>query len=143
MKIENEILVNKYGQDLVNIEYLEPIFSLLDPTNKKLFLNDILYLIMQSKPTDKDIEPAIELSKLKPTYTPCVLIKKGVTNQNLQRLLQLPENELKKTFILLLTLFKIAYKRRFEIEKNNPEKWWYWDLSDNKKIEEILNQKLS
>lgn len=140
MNREDEILVNKYGQSLILIEQLTDKFSLLDLPQKELFLNDILYLIMQSKPKDEDIEPAIKESKLKSTYTPCVLIKKGVANHNLQKLLKLPENELNKVLVLLLTLFKIAYKRRFEIEKNNPDKWWYWDLSDNGKVAMILNR---
>lgn len=140
MKIEDEILVNKYGQNLILVEQLTEIFDSLDLPQKKSFLNDILYLIMQSKPKDEYIEPAILESKLKTTYTPCILIKKGVANHNLQKILELPENELKKAFILLLSLFKIAYKRRFEIEKNNPNKWWYWDLSDNIKIEMIMKK---
>lgn len=140
MKMEEEILINKYGQGLIVVEQLTERFSLLDLPQKKLFLNDILYLIMQSKSKDEDIEPAIAESKLKPTYTPCVLIKKGVANHNLQKLLELPENELKKAFVLLLSLFKIAYERRFKIEKNNPDKWWYWDLSDNRKVEMIMSK---
>ena len=46
--------------------------------------------------------------------------------------------ELEKVLILLLNLFKIGYNRRFQKEKNNPDKWWYWDLSDDKKIN-LLN----
>lgn len=138
MEIEDEILINKYGQGLIVVEQLIERFNLLYLPQKKLFLNNILYLIMQSKPKDEDIEPAIEESKLKPTYTPCVLIRKGIRNHNLQKLLELPENDLNKVLVLLMSLFRIAYKRRFEIEKNNPDKWWYWDLSDDNNVETIL-----
>jgi hypothetical protein len=138
MKIEDEILVNKYGQGLISIEQLTKSFHLLDLSQKKLFLSDTLYLIMQSKPKEEDIQLAIEQSKLKPTYTPCIMLKKGVANYNLQKLIELPEAELEKVFVLLLSLFKIPYNRRFEMEKNNPNKWWYWDLSDNKKVEMIM-----
>jgi hypothetical protein len=141
MKIEDEILVNKYGQGLISIEQLTESFHLLALSQKKLFLNDILYLIMQSKPKEEDIQLAIEESKLKPTYTPCILLKKGVANYNLQKLVELPEAEMEKVFALLISLFKIAYKRRFEMEKNNPNKWWYWDLSDNRKVEIIKLEK--
>lgn len=51
---------------------------------------------------------------------------------------QLPNNELRKVIILLLSVFKIAYRRRYEQERDNPDKWWYWDLSDGKKIN-LLN----
>lgn len=97
-------------------------------------------MIIQSKPQVKDIELAIEDSGLKPTYTPCVLLKKGIAKHNLQKIVNLPEEEYMKSFVLLLSLFKAGYKRRFNIEKDNPDKWWYWDLSDSRNVEMILNK---
>ncbi len=137
MKIEHEILVNKYGQELATTEQLLNLFGSFDMSSQKVFLNEILYLILQSKPKEEDIEPTIISSGLKSTYTPCVLLKKGITNHNLEKLVNLPDNELTKAFILLLNLFRIAYKRRFAVEKNTPEKWWYWDLSDEANINRI------
>jgi hypothetical protein len=136
--IEEEILINKYGQGLLSNEILLNKFSAFDLDNKNKFLNKIIYLIMQSKAKDEDINPAIAESNLKSTYTPCVLLSKGVANSNLLRIISLPENELNKAFILLLSLFKIAYQRRFKEEKDNPNKWWYWDLSDEKNIQKII-----
>jgi len=138
MKRDEEIDVNKYGQGLVSGDELKIKFNALDLADKRNMLNDIIYLIMQSKATDKDIQPAIEESKLKPSYTPCVLLTKGVANHNLIKIIELPENELNKTFTLFLSLFKIAYQRRYQEEKNNPDKWWYWDLSDEKKLKLIM-----
>jgi hypothetical protein len=137
MKIEHEILVNKYGQELVNTQQLLNLFGSFDMSSQKVFLSEILFLILQSKPKEEDIEPAIKNSGLKSTYTPCVLLKKGVANHNLEKLVNLPENELTKVFVLLLSLFRIAYKRRFVVEKDNPDKWWYWDLSDETNISKI------
>lgn len=52
--------------------------------------------------------------------TPCVLLKKSVANHNLEKIVSLLDNELTKAFVLFMSLFSsIAYKRRFEIEKNN------------------------
>jgi hypothetical protein len=131
MKTEQEILINQYGQGLAEIERLISLFEDFDNDNKRIFLNEFLYwFVIQSKPKEEDIGLAITTSKLKQTYTPCVLLRKGVAPHNLQKILELPDNELKKVFILLLNLFKIAYNRRFEQEKNNPNKWWYCDLSD-------------
>lgn len=138
MKLEDEILVNKFGQGLVAIEQLTEDFSLLEVFEKKEFLSEFLYLIMQSKPKNEDIDPAILESGLKATFTPCILLKKGIANHDLEKLTNLPENELKKAFVLLLSLFRIAYKRRFAEEKNNPNKWWYWDLSDSEKVKIIM-----
>lgn len=138
MKLDNEILFNKYGQSLIELEFLLKKFEGLDIMSKRSFLNEVIFLILQSKPKEEDIELAITNSGLKPTFTPCVLLKKGVTNHNLEKLAGLPETELNKVFLLFSSLFKIAYKRRFEIEKNNPNKWWYWDLSDEENLSKIF-----
>ena len=138
MKLEEEILINKYGQGLIdNIKLLEN-FIILNTEKKRSFLNDMIFLIMQSKPNDSEIEIVILDSKLKPTYTPCILIKKGIVLNNLNKITALPENELNKVFLLFLSLFKIPYQRRFREEKNHPYKWWYWDLSDEQIVNNIL-----
>ncbi len=138
MKLAEEILINQYGQGIVSIEnILKILFNGLTLDEKRTLLSDILYMIMQSKPEDEDIEVAITASKLKPTYTPCVLLRKGVAMHHLQVIVNLPEPELGKGFILLLSLFKIAYQRRYEAEKQFKGKWWYWDLSDPKNIEKL------
>lgn len=137
MKIKYEILVNKYGQGLINIKQLLNLFGDFDMSSQKVFLNEMLFLILQSKPKEEDIEPAIINSSLKATYTPSVLLKKGVANHNLEKLTTLPKDELTKAFVLLLNLFRIAYQRRFAVEKGNPDKWWYWDLSDETNINRI------
>ena len=56
--------------------------------------------------------------------------------------MDLPEYELNKAFVLFLlflSLFRIAYQRRYQREKNHQDKWWYWDLSDNEKVNEIIS----
>lgn len=137
MILEHEILLNKFGQELVQEESLVQMFMDLDYVSKNEFLYDMLFIIQQSKPMDTDIEPAILRSGLKSTYTPCILLKKGVAHHNLQRIINLPEKEMTKTFLLLLSLFRESYGRRFAVEKNDPDKWWYWDLSDEKNINKI------
>lgn len=138
MKIEHEIAVNKYGQGLVEVEQLLELFQRFDFDFQQVFLREILFLILQSKPKEEDIESAILDSGLKSTYTPCVLLKKGIATHNLEKLINLPANERTKVFVLLLSLFKMAYKRRFVLEKNNPDKWWYWDLSDETRNENLI-----
>lgn len=142
MKIEDKILLNQYAQDLIPSNVILERFETLNLEGKRKYLSFFIgYFILQSKPIDCDIEEAIINSKLKPTYTPCILLKKGgVGSHNLLKISDLPEYELNKAFILLLALFRIAYLRRYEIEKGNPGKWWYWDLSDKQTIEFIINE---
>ncbi|HLL95398.1 MAG TPA: DUF5958 family protein, partial [Spirosoma sp.] len=51
-----------------------------------------------------------------------------------------PEGGLHKPYELLLHLFKTDYQRRFELEKENPSKWWYWDLSNAEISQGILTK---
>lgn len=137
MKLDEEILLNKFGQDLVEIEQIIHNFMGIDRSQKRNFLNDLVHLIIQSKPQNSDIEMAIKHSGLKSTHTPCVLLRKGVAPHQLFKILELPDAEVSKSLVVLLSLFKVAYNRRFEIERGNPNKWWYWDLSDITKLEMI------
>ncbi len=78
MKLEDQILVNGFGQGLIAIDQLTTGFRLLELMTKKEFLSELRFLIMQSKPEEGDIEPAIIKSDLNSTFTPCVLLKRGV-----------------------------------------------------------------
>lgn len=143
MNIEYEILLNQYGQDIAEIESLRLIFRRMNFAEKKLFLKDIIYcFIQQSKAVNEDIPKAIELSCLRPTYTPCVMITKGIEAYRLEQIVELPENELDRVLVLFLSIFKISYQRRFILEKNNPDKWWYWDMSDEDNLKKIKEQYL-
>ncbi|MCT3845054.1 hypothetical protein HZP16_13140 [Elizabethkingia anophelis] len=140
LKIEDAINLNKYGQDILNIEVFLKLFSEFNISMKRDYLKNIIALIMQSKPKIDDIEATILASSLKPTFTPCVLLRKGVADHNLQKIANLPDYELEKVLLLFLNLFKIAYKRRYIQEKDNPYKWWYWDLSKETNINEIYRK---
>ncbi|MCD7937028.1 MAG: DUF5958 family protein [Tannerellaceae bacterium] len=130
MTFQEELLINKFGQDLVDQEEVRSYFCTLEEESRRRFLRELTGLIFQSKPQIEDIGPAIKNSGLKPTYTPCVLIKQGLTWGNLEKIIHLPAYEMKKTLLLFIHLFRIAYQRRFQAEKNNPDKWWYWDFTD-------------
>lgn len=137
MKIDEEILVNRFGQDLIKEDLLIEIFNNLKLEAKRAFLSDLIYLILQSKVSKLDIQTAISNSNLKASFTPCVMLRKGVDSFNLFKISRLPETELTKVFILYLNLFKVGYKRRWMEEKDVANKWWYWDLSNQENILKI------
>jgi len=138
LNIKETIPINKYGQGITSIFPIVDIFENFTNERKRNYLEEIVALIMQSKPKDEDIEPAIKESNLKPTFTPCVLLRNGVETSKLKKIINLPNNELQKSLVLLMALFKMAYQRRFNEEKNNPDKWWYWDLSQPNIEDKIL-----
>jgi transcription initiation factor IIE alpha subunit len=140
MDLKNEILINKFGQNLVKIDHLNKEFDTLSLLEKREYLHELIFFILQSKVSNSDIDLAIIKSGLKPTFTPCVLLKKrGVNNNSLLSILNLPDNELNKVLYLFLNLFQIGYEKRYNIEQNNINKWWYWDLSEPNIEDKIYN----
>jgi len=138
LTLKDEILINQFGQGIATNEVILDQFLPMDIGEKRIYLKGIIDLILQSKPSDDNIESAIHESKLKTTFTPCVILRKGVRTFNLQKMADLPDNEMEKVLNLLLTLFKVAYFRRFKEEKNTAAKWWYWDLSDSQNVKRVF-----
>lgn len=141
MSLEEEIAINQFGQGLHSDRELLNRFTELDEISQREWLNQLAYLVLQSSPMDADINQAIIDSTLKATFTPCVMLRtQGVNNSNsLTNLLKLPANELWKVNQLLLYLFRVAYQRRYKREKGDPNKWWYWDLSNANTVQKILS----
>lgn len=141
MKIREEILINQYGQFLVDKNEVLIYFDGLTEVQKLQYLLGLVELILQSKPCDCDIKVAIENSQLRPTYTPCILLAHGgIKYHNLKKIVDLPSSEQLKTLVLFLNLFRVSYRRRFEEESNKCDKWWYSDLSDERNVDLILKQ---
>ncbi len=138
MNIRDEILINQFAQSVVTDKPILERFGLLALDEKRNYLIYLIDLIQQSKPLDTDIPKAIEGSNQRLTFTPCVMLRKGVATHNLIIISKLPEYELTKVLKLFLSLFKIAYLRRFAMEKDHSGKWWYWDLSNQDNVELAL-----
>jgi len=139
MTIEQEILLNQFGQGIYNNYKIINQFELFDIDTKRNILRDMEHFIIQSNTTFEDIGQAINESKLKSTFTPCVILNKGLNSKNFDKIINLPESELTKAFRLFIHLFKISYSRRYLFEKGNSNKWWYWDLSNQKNIDKIID----
>jgi hypothetical protein len=117
MKLEQELLFNQFAQGLLEDSELVLQFESLNIENKRKILREIENLITQSKCIFDDIKEAIVKSKLKPTFTPCIMIQRGLNHGNFQKIINLPENELTKVFNLFIYLFREGYNRRYFIEK--------------------------
>lgn len=141
MNFQEELILNKFGQSLLGTDILVDRFTALDVPAQRSYLSELSFLILQSKANGADLEQAIQLSNLKYTHTPCVLLKKEFSANMFGRVISLPEHELPKVLLIFLYLFFISYKRRFELEKNDKNKWWYWDLSDERIIDLVIRQK--
>lgn len=97
MNLEQEILINQYGKNLISIESLLEDYKISDNDSKKIYLQHLFTLIIQSKCVNSDISQAIDNSHLKKTFTPCVLLEGGgIKYYNLKKIISLPDYENEK-----------------------------------------------
>lgn len=139
MKTSDVILINQFAQGIVPESIVIERFDKSSLMERQTLLNGTEIMMSQAKPVMEDIDIAIGESGLKKSFTACVMMRKGLVHHNLVRMYDLPEIELRRFFILMLFVFRIAYNRRLNIEPDsNIRKWWYWDLSKEENVQNIL-----
>ena len=80
----------------------------------------------QSNPNEQILNDALEKVPLKPTMTPIVIFKTNNFKNALHKIASLPENENRKTFITLISIFKVAdTKRRITWCKDGCSHEWH------------------
>lgn len=110
-----EININRAAQGFIDRDQIVRWFKLLPPESKMEALNNLHYCVKQSHPIKGEVEMAISLSQLKSTFTPCILLKSvDIPEKIFNKIIALPEDEQEKSFLLLLSLFTVADKRRRE-----------------------------
>jgi hypothetical protein len=135
MSIEEEITIYQFGHGVYSVNDMLAHVSQLNEHAKRVRLYELYSLIQQSNPVDADIDQAIADSSLNPTDTPCTSLK---ARRFRHRTVFLPDGESDKLAELLLYVFKIAYQRSYELEKENLSKWWYSDFSKPESVQTIL-----
>ncbi|WP_123912159.1 DUF5958 family protein [Flavobacterium sp. AJR] len=122
-----DVMINKFAQEKINLEQILDWFGNLEIQTQKKIIRWTGQCLIQSHPTEETFNKAIQLIPLKPTATAIVLLK---TYKNLKVALDkielLPDYEIKKTFITLISVFKIAdTERRNTYCKNNCYHDWH------------------
>ena len=142
LDMEFLILINQFVQDIKSIDILIECFLNLEINSKKKAIIEILSLVSQSHPQRDDLAKAIELSRIKTTSTVVVMLtnpKKDYLKFG-HELLKLNESEMKKAWIILLNILKIADTRRRNSEDPNVcNHWWHKDLSNQEYIDYLLS----
>jgi hypothetical protein len=129
---ENELIINKISQDKICFDDGLSWFVNLDLSNQKEIILKLITFIQQSHPDKESIDLGLELAPIKKTMTPVVLLKtQDHFNVALNKIIDLPDSEIQKSFITLISVFKVADKRRREIWcKNGCSHEWH-NLIDN------------
>ncbi|OCQ91659.1 hypothetical protein BCD67_09125 [Oscillatoriales cyanobacterium USR001] len=141
MNLADEITINQIRQELISQEDTKNWFSSFPPQYQQEILQWLSYIVIQAGAREEDVALAIVKSKLRPTYTPCVLIGKGRLKEQLVKIVQLPTSEFMKAFLLLMSLFAIADARRYnKYCQDGCSHWWHRDLSDRQTLDEIFHE---
>lgn len=115
MLSEGEVIINKVAQGKLTLDNGLQWFKNSDPTEYRSILAWLRLYLEQSHPDQQLIDDSLGKVPLKPTMTPIVLFKTHPYRVAAVTACDLPDNELEKTFITLLTLFKYADTKRREV----------------------------
>ena len=101
MNLADEITINQIKQELISQEDAKNWFLSFPTEGQQEILQWLSYMTLQARAREEDVSLAIAKSKLRPTYTPCVLLSRGRLKEQMAKLLKLPPSESIKTFFLL------------------------------------------
>jgi hypothetical protein len=138
LKIDQLIFINQVAQGVHSISELMTWYDGLTPEYQLVTIKALRDMIFNARPEPEDASEAITRSGLKPTFTPCVLLAKGASREQINKIADLPKAEQGKALLLLLSLFQVADRRRRSQEVGDVERhWWHRDLGDPKIVREI------
>ncbi len=110
---ELDLKINKIAQNIIpkdeGVKWFE---KQVQNDIGSTILGQLSMFIQQAHPKPDEVEKAIQISKLKPTFTPCVLITSKSLKDALHKIVYLPKEEQLKSFKLLISLLSIADERR-------------------------------
>ncbi|MGV8826817.1 MAG: DUF5958 family protein [Breznakibacter sp.] len=116
---EIEININKYAQYKLTDSEIMDWFDQFDLSGQKGIRDKLIMFIEQAHPTDELISKAIQIAPIKDTMTPVVLFKTQTFKNAINKIKNLPDTELSKSFIILLSIFKTADLYRRETDCKN------------------------
>jgi hypothetical protein len=107
-----DILINSFAQDLLDLDKLLFWFDSLNAADQQETIMWTRNFLEQSHPDQETIKVGIEQIPMKQTITPIVLLKTKTFKIALNKIVDLPDAEMKKVFVSLVTLFKVSDKER-------------------------------
>ena len=138
MNLSDEIAINQIQQELISQQDAKNWFLSFPTEAQQEILQRLSYMALQAGAQETDVSLAIAKSKLRPSYTPCVLLSKGRLKEQMAKLLKLPTSEFIKAFFLSISLLAIADARRYnKYCQDGCSHWWHRDLSDRKVVDKI------
>lgn len=139
MSLENELVIIQFAQGIYPKADLLDSFRQLDEAKQCKQLFDVTALLRQLKLTDADIEQVNARSSSETASNPFLIQRPKLSKVGLRINMSLVE--LNSSYSILLDLFKDAYQRSFEQEKDYSNNWIYRDLSNDGIVQGIFMQR--
>jgi hypothetical protein len=125
-------MLNRVAQGCLPFADAVRWFESLPDAEQPSWLRTIALMCHQTHPLGEEIDPAITLADLKPTFTPCVMVRAAMQPERaLYRIAALPADERQKAFRLLFALYCIADTRRRQTQCKNgcSHEWHNFDMN--------------
>lgn len=120
------ILVNSFAQNRITMDELINWFESQDNQLKKDTLIQTWHFLQNTRPTQEEINEGINNSEQKDTYTAAVLLRRFNLKEAQHKIFALPDSELSKTFIYVVSIFKTSDTRRRTLAcKNQCQHFWH------------------
>lgn len=119
---------NAFAQDKVSLEEIINFYEIFIKNDDVCeILNRIAFLMMQSAPQPLIVNDCIEsLPRFLKKSSAASILKNNDINNAIRKILNLPMNEYKKSFMVMLYVFKASDTwRRENICKNNCNHEWH------------------
>jgi hypothetical protein len=113
---DTNIQINSFAQGLRTMNELTDWFELKDNQLKRDILSQTWDFLQNTRPTDGEINEGINNSGQKDTYTAATLLRRFNFKEARLKIMELPDNELTKTFKYIVTIFKVSDTRRRTVE---------------------------
>jgi hypothetical protein len=122
---EIELNINKFAQNKLTDSEILDWFDQFDLTGQKEIRDKLIMFAQQAHPTDELISTAIKTAPIKETMTSVVLFKTQTFKIATNKIVDLPDSELRKSFIIMLSIFKTAdtYRRETECKNGCSHEW--------------------
>ncbi len=121
-----EIYLNKIAQEKISIDTGIKWFENFNALEQRQIISLLRLYLEQSHPSQKLIDKAILSVPLKQTMTPIAIFKTNPFKIAAIKVSELPDDELKKSFITFICLFKETDKfRRMNFCRNGCTHEWH------------------
>ncbi len=136
MSITEEIEILQFGQGILSEADVLSSFSKLSEDKKKWRIYFFRSLLQRVKPNEAEVEQVNPRPAPEDPTNPTLVMYTPLKNLRGLRL-NMSCDELDNSYRILLNLFRTAYQRTFELEKDNPN-IWHRELSDPETVAGIL-----